>query len=125
MDSSRHYKCPITNDWMTDPVKTHNAACYLGRSAPLARDDVKLTETERVAAAQDYPNQAVNLLRQATAADYRNFDHMQSDSDLEAIRDHPGFKALVEGREEDLSPQVCSVFKGREQRCSAWNEPGA
>ena len=44
---------------------------------------------------------ALRVLRQAVQLGYRDLDWMQQDPDLEAIKEHPEFQALV----ETLNPQ--------------------
>ena len=44
---------------------------------------------------------ALNELRQAVELGYRDFDWMQQDPDLEALKNHPEFRALL----QQLKPQ--------------------
>src|SRR5882672_3201776 len=44
---------------------------------------------------------ALNQLRQAVELGYRDFDWMQQDPDLEALKNHPAFRALL----DQLKPQ--------------------
>jgi adenylate cyclase len=61
-----------------DPVMLYNVVCVYSR----------LGETQR----------AIETLRQAITAGYENFPWLHNDPDLDALRDHPEFKALVAGR---------------------------
>ena len=61
-----------------DPLMLYNVACVYSR----------LGETER----------AIEALRQAISAGYENFSWLRNDPDLDALRDHADFKALVTGR---------------------------
>ena len=44
---------------------------------------------------------ALRVLRRAVQLGYHDFDWMQQDPDLEALKEHPGFRALL----ETVSPQ--------------------
>ena len=61
-----------------DPVMLYNVVCVYSR----------LGETQR----------AIETLRQAITAGYENFPWLHNDPDLDSLRDHPEFKALVAGR---------------------------
>jgi len=41
---------------------------------------------------------AVQVLADAIELGYRDFDHLESDPDLEALREHPQFQALLRGQ---------------------------
>ena len=43
------------------------------------------------------PQLAIDTLRQAIAAGYENFPWLHNDPDLDILRDHPEFQALVAG----------------------------
>ena len=73
----------------------YNAACFVARCVPLARADETLPESERANLDARYADQAVELLRQSVSAGWKDFDHMQMDADLAAIRDHPAYKQLI------------------------------
>jgi len=61
-----------------DPMMLYNCACLYSQ----------LGEVDR----------AVDTLRQAIAGGYENFGWMKHDPDLNALREHPGFIAMVEGK---------------------------
>jgi tetratricopeptide (TPR) repeat protein len=61
-----------------DPVMLYNVVCVYSR----------LGETQR----------AIETLRQAISAGYENFPWLHNDPDLDSLRGHPEFKALVAGR---------------------------
>ena len=48
---------------------------------------------------QKYVDLAVETLKEAIAAGYQDFEHMQKDADLDAIRGDEGYKKLVEKAE--------------------------
>ena len=56
----------------------------------------QLSYQETVPTRRRYADEAVTLLRQAVAAGFKDFTHMQTDPDLAAIREHAGYKELVE-----------------------------
>jgi hypothetical protein len=59
-----------------DPNAYYNTACTYAKTG----------ETEK----------AIALLKQSVAKGFKDFDRMRKDSDLESIRNEPGFKSLVE-----------------------------
>ena len=61
-----------------DPMMLYNCACLYAQ----------LGEVDR----------AVDTLRQAIAGGYENFGWMKHDPDLNALREHPGFIAMVDGK---------------------------
>jgi adenylate cyclase len=61
-----------------DPMMLYNCSCLYARLGESAR--------------------AVETLRQAITGGYENFGWMKHDPDLDPLRDHPEFKAMVEGR---------------------------
>jgi len=61
-----------------DPMMLYNCACLYSQ----------LGEVDR----------AVDTLRQAIAGGYENFGWMKHDPDLNALREHPGFIAMVDGK---------------------------
>ena len=50
---------------------------------------------------KQHREKAVEFLRQSIAAGWKDFAHMRKDPDLEAIRDHPEFKKLIEESKVD------------------------
>jgi adenylate cyclase len=61
-----------------DPLMLYNVACVYSRLGE--------------------PRRAIESLRQAIAAGYENFSWLRNDPDLDALRDHADFKALMTGR---------------------------
>ena len=60
-----------------DPVMLYNVVCVYSRLGE--------------------PQRAIETLRQAIAAGYENFPWLHNDPDLDPLRDHPDFRALVAG----------------------------
>ncbi|MBI3465447.1 MAG: tetratricopeptide repeat protein [Planctomycetes bacterium] len=81
----------------------YNAACILARCVPLGRADDTLPESQRASLAAHYADDAVKLLQQSVAAGWTDFDHMEKDSDLQAVRDHPGYRELITKHQEGKS----------------------
>jgi len=74
----------------------YNAACvYSLAAASVAKDKPELLADER-ALRDGYADEAVATLREAVAAGWKDFAHIKKDSDLDAIRQHPGYKAIVD-----------------------------
>jgi TolB-like protein/Flp pilus assembly protein TadD len=61
-----------------DPVMLYNVVCVYSRLGE--------------------PQRAIDTLRQAIAAGYENFPWLHNDPDLDPLRDHPEFQAVVAGR---------------------------
>ena len=62
---------------------------------------------------------AADRLLEAVRAGFREFDHMEDDPDLEAIRDHDVFLAILEARDQtSTGPDGGSEGKVEEERTS-------
>ena len=74
----------------------YNAACVysLAAAAIKAQKDEQLT-AEQSAARQQHIAAALATLREAIAAGWKDFAHMQKDPELTVLRDLPEFKALL------------------------------
>ncbi|MBC7822122.1 MAG: serine/threonine protein kinase, partial [Planctomycetaceae bacterium] len=76
----------------------YNAACAYGLCATLSlKDKPQPTDSEQ-AEQQKYLDLSLACLKEAVAAGYDNFDHMQQDSDLTQLRKLPEFQALLKQR---------------------------
>jgi tetratricopeptide (TPR) repeat protein len=73
----------------------YNAACYFSRSIPLAERDSKLPEAKRRELARQYTNQAMNFLRKAVQAGWKDVAHMKRDPDLDPLRSRADFQRLL------------------------------
>jgi serine/threonine-protein kinase len=78
---------PVTN--------AYNAACLVARCVRLVIEDQKLPETKRRELAQSYADRAVVLLRQSVAKGFKNLAQMKADKDLDPLRSHKDFQALL------------------------------
>jgi formylglycine-generating enzyme required for sulfatase activity len=88
----------------------YNAACAYAVAAQVV---TRRGEGEAAAAppperAKTYAERAVALLREAVANGYQNYRQMQTDPDLDAVRDHAGFQALLS--EAHLERQYAAVW---------------
>jgi tetratricopeptide (TPR) repeat protein len=73
----------------------YNAACAYGLCAALAvKDKPALTPGEQ-AEHKKYIDLAMACLKEAIAAGFKNFDHMQQDSNLAVLRGLPEFQDLI------------------------------
>jgi eukaryotic-like serine/threonine-protein kinase len=77
---------------------TYDAASVVSLAVRVARNDPKLTQAERNAAAAAHGDQAIALLERAVATGFKDFEFLKTDPDLEAIREHPGFKEVLRKR---------------------------
>ncbi len=68
----------------------YDAACAYS----IASDAVVKKEPTR---AKSYADRAIALLKQAIAQGYSDYLHMETDSDLDPIRQHAGYKELLKG----------------------------
>jgi tetratricopeptide (TPR) repeat protein/serine/threonine protein kinase len=77
-------------------VDLYNAACiYSLASAQASKDE---SQPDRDMLAEQYADRAVELLRQAVGQGWtepHDVEHLQTDTDLDAIREHPGFQQLL------------------------------
>jgi hypothetical protein len=78
-----------------DPAAAYDAACYIARCVPLAERDPKLSAEERQKTGDEYGRLAVQHLRQAIQAGYRDVKHMQADSDLDRLRHRQDFREVM------------------------------
>ncbi len=73
----------------------YNAACVYSLCAGRPGAAPSLLTAEQIAARQQYIDHALETLREAVKAGWKDFDHMQEDPDLTVLRDLPEFKALL------------------------------
>jgi len=73
----------------------YNAACVYSLCAGRLGAAPSLLTAEQSAARQQHIADAVATLREAIAAGWKDFAHMQKDPDLTVLRDLPEFKALL------------------------------
>ncbi len=80
---------------LTDPSSLYNAACYRAVTAAVLRATDPSPAGAKVADAE--ADRAMEWLRRAVAAGYRNAANLQSDKDLDALRGREDFRALAAG----------------------------
>jgi hypothetical protein len=73
--------------WLKDANPLYGCACVHALAAAGVSGDVALS--------QRYADQAVELLRQAAEAGYRDTEHMRKDSDLDGLRLRKDFRELL------------------------------
>jgi tRNA A-37 threonylcarbamoyl transferase component Bud32 len=73
----------------------YDAACYIARCVPLAKHDAKLSAEERERTGDEYGRLAVQQLREAIQAGYRDVQHIQADRDLHPLRGRRDFQDLM------------------------------
>jgi hypothetical protein len=78
-----------------DPAAAYDAACYIARCVPLAERDPKLSAEERQKTGDEYGRLAVEQLRAAIQAGYRDIRHIQADRDLDPLRGRQDFRELL------------------------------
>jgi eukaryotic-like serine/threonine-protein kinase len=72
-----------------------NAACLVSKCVQLVRQDTRLPETRREHLARTYAEQAVDLLRQAVKAGWRDTARLRRDPDFSPLRGRDTFKKLL------------------------------
>jgi hypothetical protein len=100
VDQERHAEAvraaqEYAREFPDDGVVAYNAACYIARCVPLAERDPKLGAEERQKTSDEYGRLAVQQLRQAIQAGYRDVKHMKADSDLDPLRPRQDFRELL------------------------------
>ncbi len=76
-----------------DPGSLYNAACLRAVVAAVVR--AADSSPEGIKEAEAEADRAIDWLRKAVAAGYKNASHMSKDSDLNALRERDDFKALL------------------------------
>jgi non-specific serine/threonine protein kinase/serine/threonine-protein kinase len=83
----------------TDADSLYNAACWRGITAAVFAEAGKADESKADA------DRAMDWLRKATAAGYKNSAHIKKDKDLDALRDREDFKKLLSELEAKTAAQ--------------------
>jgi tetratricopeptide (TPR) repeat protein len=73
----------------------YEAACYLARCVPLAVQDVQLSEKDRISLAQQYGDQAIEVLRAAIRNGFRDAAHLDQDADFNPLRARADCQGIV------------------------------
>jgi serine/threonine-protein kinase len=76
-------------------LNVYDATCVYALAVAAVAKDAKLTEAERHKLAESYAARALLLLGQAVDKGYRDFDNIQKDTDLDALRPRADFQKLV------------------------------
>ena len=87
----------ISKECAGDPGSLTDVACCLATCSAMVaagKPADTLTAQER-SLREQYANQALEALRQAVAQGYRNVVNLETEPDLDALRDQPGFKSLL------------------------------
>jgi tetratricopeptide (TPR) repeat protein len=96
-----------SEDWMTpdpkDPTSLYHAACFRSLLAAVALADPKTPAADAPRLATAEADQAMDWLRQAVTAGYRNVVHMEKDTDLDALRGREDFQQLLASLRENQS----------------------
>jgi hypothetical protein len=78
-----------------DPNSIYEAACYRSLLAAVTLANPKTPAADALSRAKVEADRAMEYLRQAVAAGYRNVVHMEKDTDLDALRGRDDFKQLL------------------------------
>jgi hypothetical protein len=78
-----------------DAEGLYYAACYRAICAAVFREDPKTPAADASRLAKEQADLAVAWLRKAVAAGFKDGEHMKKDTDLDALRENPEFKALL------------------------------
>jgi tetratricopeptide (TPR) repeat protein len=73
----------------------YNAACAYGLCAALVVKDKPAPTQGEAAESQKYIDLTMDCLKEAIATGFNDFDHLQQDSDLAALRGLPEFQSLI------------------------------
>jgi len=79
----------------TDPGWLYSLACYRAVTAALQRADHKTPRNQELAQAD--ADRAMDWLKKAVAAGYKDVAKIKADKDLDALRERPDFRQLLEG----------------------------
>jgi tRNA A-37 threonylcarbamoyl transferase component Bud32 len=77
------------------PADAYDAARFIALCVPLAERDPKLSAQERQKTGDEYGRLAVQQLRAAVQAGYRDVGHIKKDPDLDPLRSRPDFRDLL------------------------------
>jgi tetratricopeptide (TPR) repeat protein len=78
-----------------DPGGLYDAACFRAICAAVIRADPKTPAADAARLAKEQADLAMAWLRKAVAAGFKDAEHMMNDTDLDALREIPEFKALL------------------------------
>jgi serine/threonine-protein kinase len=90
----------LTRLYPNSGPKHREAAGFVARCIPLAGKDDRLSETERLATAQSYTGQALQLLRDAVQKGYKDAAGLRNDPHLAPLRSNDEFQRLLTDMEK-------------------------
>jgi tetratricopeptide (TPR) repeat protein len=79
----------------TDTVWLYDAACFRGVTAAVILEDANTEAADAARLAREQGDLAMDWLHKAVAAGFTDVDHLQQDSDLDALREREDFKKLL------------------------------
>ncbi len=62
---------------------------------------------------REYQEKAIEMLEKAVEAGFTDLDHMRKDPDLDPIRNHPGFKEILDEEDKVDEERESKVSPGR------------
>lgn len=80
--------------WAGDPGEMYDIACQWALCIPIAGTG-STSDKDEAARRRGFVDQAMEALRQAITAGFRDFELMRKDADLDALRSHTGFQELL------------------------------
>jgi hypothetical protein len=83
----------------------YDAACFRAICAAAIREDPKTPAADAGQLAREQADLAMGWLRKAVAAGFKNAEHMKKDTDLDALRENPEFKALLAELTKGKAPE--------------------
>ena len=86
---------PFIKENENDAGSLYDAACAYSIAS-------KVFEGKDAAKSKVFANRAVALIRQAIENGYNNYSHMEDNSDLDPIREHPDFQKIIQGGNLDV-----------------------
>ena len=86
--------------WADHPERLYRAAIELAAIADQINETDDNSTSLATAANEQFADRAVAALREAIEAGFDRFEEIREDSDLDAIRDHPGFCELLDSLAE-------------------------
>jgi tetratricopeptide (TPR) repeat protein len=92
-----------------DAIDTYDAACSTALCISLAQKDEALSGTDRHRTVMGYASQAIELLEKAINAGFHDAEQIAKNHYLDSLRDHDGFKKLIDSMKEPKPWEDCGV----------------
>jgi tetratricopeptide (TPR) repeat protein len=97
-----------------DPrADSYDSGCLLSRCIPLGEKDTRLSESKRKELVKTYADQAMDRLRQAVKAGWKDAAHMKKDTDLDPLRGREDFQKLLAELELNSRQKSATTTKPR------------